>query len=320
MKRLLFLLLITTAFAQEPAEVALQQEIEKTSFSEAAKPISVPEISLKMKKDPDIATTLSSLFPGLGHFYLDDSKTAGSLMGAGCMELGALAASLIEHRKEAAIFSLLTFVNTLNYGVYAAYRDARASNSQELYHYKMPTEQLQDLTAAPFNWKVIKKPEVWGGCLGAIAVAVTVSYFAFPPKARIAAIYSDNKKIEPWFPAVAFPVGIGEEAFFRGVMQSSYAEKLGPKGSIIASSLFFGAAHFPNAFLLPREERWRYYTFSIPLLTAIGGYLGWLTQKNGSLKESVAVHTWYDFALFSASAIAQSAAIGCPAFSYSVPF
>ncbi len=317
MKRIFLLLITFTAFAQEPAEVALQQEMTFQKVAEM--PTSEPFI-LKPKKDPEMATLLSSFFPGLGHFYLGDSKTAGSLMGAASMELGALVAAAYEKQKDAAIFSLLTFVNTLNYGVYAAYRDARAYNGQDLYHHKMPTEQLSDLTAAPFRWSVIKKPEVWGGCLGALAAAICVNYFAYTPETRIASVYSDNTKMQPWFPIIAFPVGIGEESLFRGVIQPRFAESLGPWGAIAASSVLFGAAHIPNALLLPQEERWRYYTFSLPLITGIGVYLGWLTQKTGSLKESVAVHAWYDFTLFSAAAIAQSAAIGCPAFSYSLPF
>ncbi|MBX7067156.1 MAG: CPBP family intramembrane metalloprotease [Parachlamydiales bacterium] len=314
MKHIIFLFILTAAFAQE------QAEIQTPSITQS--PIAKPEILvLKPKVNPETATFLSSLFPGLGHFYLGDSKTAGSLMGAASMELGALVASAVEHRKEAAIFSLIALTNTVNYGVYAAYRDARTINGQEFYHYKMPMESLPELTTAPFRWSVLKKPEVWGGCLGALAIAVCVSHFAFPSEARIMPTsIIDDGKVSPWFPIAALPVGVGEEALFRGVIQSRFAESLGPWGSIVASSLVFGAAHVPNAFLLPQEERWRYFSFSVPLITGIGAYLGWLTQKNVSLKESVAVHTWYDFTLFSMAAIAQSAAIGCPSFSYSLPF
>jgi len=117
------------------------------------------------------------------------------------------------------------------------------------------------------------------------------------------------------------PVGLGEESFFRGFLQSALSETFNPLTGIILSSLLFGAAHIPNAQGLEKAERWRYYTFSLPLITGIGAYCGWLTNKNHSLQESVALHTWYDFIIFSISALAtETAATGRPGFAFAVPF
>ncbi len=313
MKRFLLpLCLFAYSFAQELPQV--------DSFEEVSEPIVVPEIHLP-KKDPGLAVSLSTLFPGLGHFYLDDSKTASAFMSAASMELGAFAYALNDGHEEAATFSLLTFVNTMNYSLYAAYRDARGCNGQEFYRCKMPMESLSELASSPFRWGVLKKPEVWGGCLGALAIACVVNYFAFPSDARISPMtFLEGDKISPWFPAIALPVGIGEESLFRGVIQSRFREAFGPWTSITMTSLLFGAAHIPNAFLLPEEEQWRYYAFSLPLITTFSLYLGWLTEKNISLKESVALHTWYDLVLFSAAAAAQSAVIGRPVISFAIPF
>ena len=121
-------------------------------------------------------------------------------------------------------------------------------------------------------------------------------------------------------PFFALPVGISEEALFRGYLQSQLLEKLNPFGGILISSLAFGASHISNATLMQKEDRWRYYSFSIPLITALGAYLGWLTHKNHSLQESVAVHTLYDLVLFTGSALATKAAIGHSEFALAIPF
>jgi len=124
-------------------------------------------------------------------------------------------------------------------------------------------------------------------------------------------------------PLAAFPVGIGEEAYFRGYLQTMIAEATNPWAGIITSSLLFGAVHIPNAraFGLSGKEEMRYYTTVIPMISAFGAYFGWLTYKNCSLKESTAVHSWYDFTLFlAASSASSSLAIGKPTLSFSFAF
>jgi hypothetical protein len=51
----------------------------------------------------------------------------------------------------------------------------------------------------------------------------------------------------------------------------------------------------------------------MPFIAACGGYMGWLSYKNGSLKESVAVHAWYDFIIFSLASVASQSITGEPA-------
>ena len=96
-----------------------------------------------------------------------------------------------------------------------------------------------------------------------------------------------------------------------------------PIGGITLSSLIFGAAHIPNAAEMSQDDRRRYYTFGLPLITGLGAYFGWLTYKNNSLKESVAVHAWYDFILMGLGALASEAVVptGRPThFSLAIPF
>jgi hypothetical protein len=73
--------------------------------------------------------------------------------------------------------------------------------------------------------------------------------------------------------------------------------------------------------MLDKQDRWTYYTFGLPFIGAFGAYMGWLTHDNRSLKESVAVHTWYDFTLFALSAFgAPSAMISKPSFALRFEF
>jgi len=310
------------------ASTLLAQEVELTApivtnepiFELAAPQISSDEMELpapkfdKAEKKIFWSVSLSYLFPGMGHAYLGDWKTASSLAGF----TGASIGMMIPRNEALRMTGLVTLQSTWSYGLYAAYRDTRNYNGNSGYKYKMPNDSFADLTYAPFRWKVMKKPEVWGGLLGALAIASTVSYFAYPQEVRIKPNLATMDNLSP---AIALPVGIGEESLFRGFMQSSIAEATSPWGGIAVSSLVFGAAHIPNAMLLEEEDRWRYYAFSLPLITSMGAYFGWMTHKNTSIQESVALHTWYDFVLFAASAWGPQAMITRrPQFALSVPF
>jgi membrane protease YdiL (CAAX protease family) len=274
-----------------------------------------PIFEVPRRKNALLAAGLSGLVPGLGHAYLGDWKTAGGLMGGTGLGLGL--AALSESHEAFQATSLITVQATSFYGIYAAYRDARIYNGQLGYSYKMPTDSLADLSSAPFRWSVIKKPEVWGGLIGSLALATAVGYFFFPEKSEAPAAAAISN---PWFPIVALPIGIGEESFFRGFLMPQFSEWTTPWGGIALSSVVFGAMHIPNAMGLEPEDRRSYYTASLPLITALGAYCGWLTHKNHSLKESVALHTWYDFAIFAVSTFANQAMIKGPTgFSISIP-
>jgi len=274
--------------------------------------ISLPALSTQ-KKSTFLSVGLSGLFPGLGHAYLGDYTTASALMGSSGVGYGLAQFTFFEPYLEGDMLALST---VWSYGVYSAYRDVRAYNGGSSYLYKMPQDSFVDLAWAPFQVSVLKKPEVWGGILGALTLGSIISTLAFPQSEELHIHMSPNT----YPPVYAFPVSIGEESLFRGFLQSTIAESYGPWTGIILSSIAFGAAHIPNAQLLEKEDQMRYYTYILPYLSSMGAYLGWLTYKNQSLKESVAIHAWYDFAIFLGSSIASSAAIGKPNFSLSVSF
>ncbi len=251
----------------------------------------------------NLAAVLSMICPGLGHAYLKDVSMAGYLFGSSSL---AVYAAIKEIGNTDVSFGLNIAQNTWSYGIYSAYRDARIANGLTGYSYKMPTDSFFDLATAPFRPSVLKKPEVWGGVLGALAVAFTTAYVVESIEGRIPSPAASSRG--PLFPMMALPVGVGEEALFRGYLQTQFCEMFRPEIGITLSSLSFGAAHIPNAQALEKNRRWTYYSFSLPLITSLGAYLGWLTHKNGSLKESVAVHTLYDMALFSLAALADEEA------------
>ncbi len=328
-KRFLSLLLFSSILYADPAdnneitqEEPLKEEIiaslDAPTFSqEAFLPSKTesppPKIELKHKSS-FTAVSLSFLIPGLGHVYLNDLTTAGGLAAS----YGLCLASLEKNKDGNEVPSATGLLNTWFYGVYSAYRDVRIYNSQKGYKYPMPTDSLSDLAKAPFQLSVITKPAVWGGVAGLLAAGATITYFAFPENESTATCSTSDNTVNP---LLAFPIGIGEEAFFRGYLQSHLTELSNPTTGIVLSSLIFGAMHIPNALAFPEKDRASYYTYSIPLITSIGGYLGWLTHKTNSLKQGTAVHAWYDFTLFAITAAATSkASIVKPSFAYSFSF
>ena len=84
---------------------------------------------------------------------------------------------------------------------------------------------------------------------------------------------------------VAALAGVGEEALFRGVLQTAVADAAGPGAGLLAASLLFGGAHFLS----------RAYAV---LATLFGLFLGALYLWSGNLLVPVVAHTAYDFALF----------------------
>jgi membrane protease YdiL (CAAX protease family) len=268
------------------------------------------------QKNAAIAVPLA-IIPGLGHAYLGDWETAGSLFGSTVTFLGVGLAG-IENRN---------ITTPMNYGldtdvcysIYAAYRDTRYHNGISNYSYRMPMDSFADLAFASFNPSVLKKPEVWGGFLGSMAIAMGIGYLE-----HVASKTLSHGPKNSFFPPYAFTVGIREEALFRGYLQSQIAEYTNPATGIILSSLLFGAAHIPNATSekLGIDDPKRYYLYTLPFITAYGAYFGWMANKNHSLKECVALHSWYDFTLFALHYFGKEAYIprGPAGFSMSFSF
>lgn len=306
-----------TSIKSPTEEVAI---IEPTSFTQSSispneltpldvKKIEAPKV-VAPHKNSFLAVSLS-IIPGLGHVYLGDYKTAGTLFGSSAISIGAM------FNDRSRLIGGTSFDTALFYGIFAAYRDVRKYNNNLGYSYKMPTDSFKELSLAPFSLKVLKKPEVWGGFLGAYALATGVGYLQH----KIAPYTSCKIVSADATPLQAFAVGLREEVLFRGYLQPMLSETFTPVGGIIITSILFGAAHIPNARYLNPEDRITYYTFSLPFITSFGAYCGWLTYKNKSLQESIAIHSWYDFTIFALRrSFTRSAMIGKPSFAFSISF
>lgn len=247
-------------------------------------------------KSAALAAGMSIFVPGMGHAYIGDMKTAGCLIGGvGCsFGAGSLGKDPAVHIPGSCLMS-----NTWMYGVYAAYRDARIFNGASHYSYKkMPHDSLFDLATAPFRLSILKKPEVWGGVLCKLTAGIGVLYL-YSQMAMHSGIPVHSSRGSSVMPFMAFPIGIGEEALFRGYLQPQISEAFGsPAAGLILSSFAFGGAHLLNTLNMDEQDRRDYCTYSIPFLICSGFYYGWLANKNCSLKEAVAVHALYDFTLF----------------------
>jgi membrane protease YdiL (CAAX protease family) len=344
MKKSLFALGLAMLLSQL-ATANFELKLDEPSLNPEAHPSNV--FVEKSYKYPWLAVALS-IVPGGGHVYLGDFATAGGLFGLTALGVGItgyqsyricnlykndvggdclLAATdlyeayrfrqyaLKDPLRWLGAFGLSISSNTMLYSFYAAYRDARIHNDQAGYQYKMPTETLDELAYAPFSLNILKKPEVWGGVLAALAVGLSINYLAFPPSEAV-----DTTTPGFGMPLIAFPVGIGEETFFRGYLQPAFSEWATPWGGVALSSLVFGAAHVGNAYALPPQDQWRYHAFILPFITSFGFYMGSLVKKNTSLKETTAIHVWYDFIVFALASSGMSATVGSPKFNFTIPF
>ena len=87
-------------------------------------------------------------------------------------------------------------------------------------------------------------------------------------------------------------VSIGEEALFRGYLQSELEERFGKQLGWLTTSALFGALHIPNG--TTTKER---IFASLSAFTG-GLVLGYFYQEEGySLRKSIAYHTWWNFSL-----------------------
>jgi len=178
---------------------------------------------------------------------------------------------------------------------------------RELY---APPDTMADLVAAPFNLEVLKRPAVWAGVLGTLAVGIGVT-LALSEDVDTDEVGDDpNLFGETVDGTYGYPLGglagaglflhvaPAEEALFRGVIQSNLARSMGQTQGWVVASLLFGLAHVPNIYALPEEDRKDYLLYGIPVITAAGFYLGWVYRSSDySLAPSTAVHFWYDFLL-----------------------
>jgi len=109
----------------------------------------------------------------------------------------------------------------------------------------------------------------------------------FPPVARlvrlaeerIAPLFAGSRMLE--LAVVAVLAGLGEEALFRGVIQTALAGHLPVWVAIGLTGAVFGVAH------------WLTPTYAV-LAAVVGAYLGWTFVASGNLLVPIVAHALYD--------------------------
>jgi uncharacterized protein len=96
---------------------------------------------------------------------------------------------------------------------------------------------------------------------------------------RIAPLFAGSTMLE--LGAVAALAGVGEEALFRGVIQTALGGHLPVWAAITLTAALFGVAH------------WLTPAYAV-LAGIVGGYLGWAFAESGNLLVPVVAHALYD--------------------------
>lgn len=247
---------------------------------------------------------------GLGQYCHRKDQDAAILALAGAAELGTGVLvgrhSDLGFEHPGSTLSFVAFQDAWVIGVADVWIDRDLARG-ELY---APTDSLGDLLAAPFNIEVMQQAKVLAGLAVALAVGIGASLALAGDIPEIDPGQDTNVLGRDLKPHIGYPAGSlafaglfshvapAEELLFRGVVQSELARRHGETLGWIEGSLIFGAIHAPNAWTLPPEDRRNYLLYGLPVITAIGGYLGYLYKDSGySLAPPTAVHFWYDFLL-----------------------
>ncbi len=269
-------------------------------------------ISAEKLPKPWVAAGASAVVPGLGFVYLGEHGRGAAYFGVESLELAAVIGTAAtsgydpddpatEERLNRVILPYMWLQNTHLVGIYDAWRTARLRHPPGTWRTPTPKNDLASLMRAPLRGRTLLRPEV-GIPLGVIAAAgLGFSLYyegeaTFWESPRVPLFSRDVERWkaaavgEPYWIGTFYPVGIGEEAFFRGMVQTSLEERLGPRWGWILASVMFGALHAVNA-----PESWQTMVLASTVTGTIGGYLGWLYQRDGyDLSAGAFFHVWYD--------------------------
>ncbi|MBK1651346.1 hypothetical protein CKO08_03695 [Halorhodospira halochloris] len=172
-------------------------------------------------------------------------------------------------------------LSSMFYSSYDAYMQRRLMQDNLGYRTPAHYEFIQELALAPFNREYLTR---WTTLvpIGIAASALTLGADDSWVTERKDGMTRDEAA------AYQFPkhgaVAIGEEAFFRGVLNNSFSHQWGEWWGLTASSVSFGLAHTGDGM-----------SADAGVATVFGAYLGWVHQRNDyRMAESVAIHFWWN--------------------------
>jgi membrane protease YdiL (CAAX protease family) len=279
-------------------------------------------------KTPGAAAGWSLVCPGCGQFYLRN-HAVGAAQLASTVALVAAGAVLIDGhtidlgnasdsaKPAIGLQLLITGQNLWFFSIFDAYRNGRALRDDAGYRHPISRESLGYLASAPFRPSVLARPWVWAGVPAALALGLGIAYLAdrdsFTRNPTIFDVRGLNvlghdfrsrgaafAAGEAYLAALFDPVGVGEEALFRGVLQSEFDERFGTWGGLAAASGLFGAVHALN--FVGSGQDAKQALIAVPVISLLGAGLGLAYIRTGyRLETSVAMHFWYDFLLSTAA-------------------
>jgi uncharacterized protein len=261
-------------------------------------PLAFGAAAARAEPSPAMAAVSSVLLPGLGQALQGDWRTGGAHFGVFAASLGTALhyedkpdflqddvrykdddRELINQTTLRRDFALRLATDTALYSSFAAYRDGRERNNRG-YRTPVPKESLSDLSLSPFRWGYLSRPTTYVPlAIGAIA--------AFGGKGGYGIYRHDDvsKGDLHFYNFVANEfTAVGEEAFFRGVLNNELSSRWGNKWGLASSSALFGLAHTGQG-----------NTANAFQAALAGAYLGWVHQRNEfEVGEGVAIHYWWN--------------------------
>ena len=205
-------------------------------------------------------------------------------------------------------FNVLAF-----YSGYDAYRLARSLPEYRVNYSRtpVPSENLGDLSLAPLRWRNFTHWTVYVPLALAASVAFSnpvenqdpsQSGFHYRREGGLS-----RRTLRGHHFASFYGVGVGEEAFFRGYLNTEFVEYWGPKWGVTMSSLVFGSLHTGSG-----------GSASATFAMVYGLYVGWMHVSNDySLQRVTALHSWWDVLVsLSASRDPEAQEVTIPLFNY----
>lgn len=252
---------------------------------------------------PEWSAAASLLLPGAGQMANGEWSAGGAQMGLAFVlarqaQILQLSPDYLESDQRTDNANMLVHVNRTSYEAdlyngallnlsfyssFAVYRDARAAMGNQGYSTPLPREGLADLAAAPFQWEHLRRATTWAPLLVVLYLAAeppTAQRYLYQPEGSLS---RDDLRAGAFFQDGM--VAVGEETFFRGVLNTGLSDSLGEGWGLVSSSALFGLAHQGS----PGQA-------TIAGASLFGLYLGLLQQENDyRLGQGVAIHFWWDF-------------------------
>lgn len=278
-------------------------------LSEAEAPSPREDAAALRAKSERCPVMLGGLFPGLGHYCQRRDEEAVAVATVGVVDVTATAIAFVEEQPAAEKTSLIVLQDAWAYGaVDPILEQQRAARARYV-----PQDTLGELAVAPFNGRVLARPEVSGGIVVTSAVAFGLAMLVDRPGPG----HPDAQPFvfgRPVARPLAYPlagatfaaqfthVAIAEETLFRGYLQSTLARACGQSCGWALGSYLFGGFHALNVFAIDDPKlRGRYLGLVVPYLVIVGQYFGGVYWMNRySLATTVATHFWYDLLLSAA--------------------